>query len=112
MARGERSRFFQISTRQVEVIDVLVRRYGNLDFAKKVRFKTLIKIINKSFEEDNKEKLFRIYLSLLPHMKKQISFDEFYKKHTASNIPKKLDTRSEEEIMRELLAIEKQFQKE
>jgi hypothetical protein len=98
-------RFFQISTRPVEVIDTLVHRYGSLEFTKKLSFKQLIKIINKAFEEENKEKLFRIYLSLLPHMKKQMSFDEFYKKHTTSNIPKKLDIRSEEDIMREILAI-------
>jgi len=82
-----------------------VHRYGSLEFTKKLTFKQTIKIINKSFEEENKEKLFRIYLSLLPHMERQISFNDYYKKHTKVETPKIMDRRNEEEIMAEILAI-------
>lgn len=71
----------------------------------------LIKIINKAYEEENKEKLYLRYIALLPHMTKQISFDTFYKQNTTNETTKKLDKRSEEEIMKEILLIDKQFKK-
>lgn len=88
-----------------------MHRYGSLDFANKVRFKTLTKIINKAFEEKEKEELYHMYLAILPNFDKKtyLTFEQFYTKYRAKPKEKpKLDNRSEEEIMQEILAISKE----
>lgn len=87
-----------------------MHRYGNIDFANKISFKTLIKIIQKAEEEENNDKLYQRYLVELPYMKNDTSFEKYCEKlKVKPNVKAKKDNRSEEEIMKELLAIEQQF---
>lgn len=69
------------------------------------------KLIKKAMEEDTREYAFRIYLASYPNMTKENfkSFNEFWEEIKPKKI--ELDNRSEEEIMLEILEIEKSFEK-
>lgn len=87
-----------------------MHRYGNIDYINKLNIKTVSSLMNKAVEESNKDKLFLMYVNLLPHMKKTVTFEEFYHKYKPDKkTNKKIDKRKEEEIMTELLEIEKKF---
>lgn len=62
-------------------------------------------------EEDTREYAFRIYLASYPNMTKETfkTFNEFYEEIKPKKV--ELDTRSEDEIMQEILEIEKSFEK-
>jgi len=61
-----------------------------------------LKLIVKATEEHEKEKIFRLYLVDRPRMDKQtfMSFSEYYDKLSVKQT--KVDTRSKEEILKEL----------
>ena len=84
-----------------------MHRYGNIDFANKLTIKTFSQIINKAEEENTKEYLYRMYLALLPNFDKKtyMTFNQFYEKHKPKPLPK-LDRRSEDELMDEIMLIE------
>ncbi|MDD3173355.1 MAG: hypothetical protein PHF63_06815 [Herbinix sp.] len=62
-------------------------------------------------EEDTREYSFRIYLAAYANMDKKNfkTFNEFWEEVKPQNIV--IDTRSEDEIMKEILDIEKKFEK-
>lgn len=69
-----------------------------------------LKLIERAREEEMKEYYYRLWLVRYPYydQKNYESFDEFYDKVRPRKI--ELDTRSKEEIMREVLEIEQTFQ--
>lgn len=62
-------------------------------------------------EEDTQEYAFRIYLASYPNMTQENfkTFNEFYEEIKPKKV--ELDTRSKDEIMQEILVIEKSFEK-
>ena len=85
-----------------------MHRYGSYELVNKLSLKELSKLINKAKEEEVREEDYRLYLAVRPHMTKEnyVSFDEFRGRTVASV---KYDTRPKDEIMEELLELEKQF---
>ncbi len=73
--------------------------------------KKSIKLIGKAQEEETKEHAFRIYLASYPNMTKENfkSFNDFWEEIKPKKI--EIDKRSEDEIMKEILEIEKSFKK-
>ena len=51
--------------------------------------------IKQAIENHNEEKLYNTWLTLLPHMKKSMSFEEFKKKHTKPKVQKTNKTTEE-----------------
>lgn len=90
---------------------MLLKRYSNIDYILKLPLKRATKLIKKAQEEETREYAFRIYLAAYPNMDKKNfkSFDNFWEEIKPKRI--KLDNRSEEEIMNEILDIEKSFKK-
>lgn len=70
-----------------------------------------IKFLKKAMDEETKEYSFRIYLAAYPNMTKENfkSFNEFWEEVKPENIV--VDSRSEEEIMQEIIEIENKFVK-
>lgn len=70
-----------------------------------------IKLIEKAQEEETREYAFRIYLAAYPNMGKENfkSFNEFWEEIKPKKV--EVDTRSKEEIMEEIMDIEKSFEK-
>lgn len=71
--------------------------------------KQSMKLIGKAQEEETKEYAFRIYLASYPNMTKENfkSFNDFWEEIKPKKI--EIDKRSEDEIMKEILEIEKSF---
>lgn len=90
---------------------MLLKRYGNIDYVLKLPLKRANKLIAKAMEEETKEHYYSWWLVRYPLYDKQSyeSFDEFYDKIK----PKKIiiDTRPKEELMKELIGIEKSFKR-
>lgn len=70
-----------------------------------------IKLIKKAMEEDTRDYAFHIYLAAYPNMDKKNfkSFNEFWEEAKPQKIV--IDARSEDEIMKEIFAIEEKFEK-
>lgn len=62
-------------------------------------------------EEDTREYAFRIYLAVLPNMTKENkkSFNQFWEEIQPKKV--EFDTRNEDDIMQDILEIEKSFEK-
>ena len=86
---------------------MLLHRYSTIDYILKIPFSQSIKLIEKATEEETREQLFRLYLVDRPNMTRETakSFNQYYDEHIIQNV--KLDTRSQEEIMEDLLSIER-----
>lgn len=71
-----------------------------------------MKLIEKAQEETSRDYALKIYLGMVPRMKKIIPFNEYYE-NVKNSMPKKVkyDTRNKDDIMSELSEIEKSFQK-
>jgi len=83
-----------------------------MEYVLKLPFKKAIKLILKAQEEETKEYAFRLYISDKPRMNKDNykTFNEYWEDIRPKQII--TDTRSEEEIMMELIEIENKFRKE
>lgn len=70
-----------------------------------------LKLITKAREEETKEYYYRFWLVRYPLYDKSSyeTFDEFYDKVRPKNIV--YDTRTKEEIMKEILEVEQSFEK-
>lgn|GEM_PF-3023803 len=90
---------------------MLLKRYGNIEYVLKLPLKRATKLIVKAQEEETKEYYYRWWLVRYPLYDKKTyeSFEEFYDKVKPKKI--KIDNRSEDEIMSEILEIEKYFRK-
>ena len=89
--------------------DLLLKRYGNIDYVLHLPLRRGLKLLVKAQEEDTKEYAFRIYLAKYPNMDKSNfrTFNEFWEEIKPQNVVQ--DTRSKDDIMQELLAVEQKF---
>ena len=103
------AKFYQacISIDADEIIDLLLHRYGNLDYIMQSDIETAWRIIAKAREKDRENRFFLQWVVQLPHMSKEnyISFDAYLDKVTGRNI----DNRPVAECMKEIEEIKKRF---
>ena len=86
---------------EIEMMDLLLRRYHSIDFMNNLTVEGLCKLILKAIEGEKKENYRREWLALLPRMVevgKIIPFEEYYDRATGKSI----DWRPTEEIIAEI----------
>ncbi len=90
-----------------EIIDLLLHRYGNLEYIMQSDIQTAMRIIEKAKEKEKEKRLFLQWVVQLPHMTKEsfVSFDSYVDNVTGRNI----DKRPVYECMAELEEIKKKF---
>lgn len=90
-----------------EIIDLLLHRYGNLDYIMRSDIGTAMRIIDKAREKEKENRFFLQWVVQLPHMTKEnfMSFEAYVDKVTGRNI----DRRSVYECMAEIEEIKKRF---
>ena len=90
-----------------EIIDLLLHRYGNLEYIMQSDIETAERIIAKAREKENENRYFLQWVVQLPNMSKEnfVSFEEYVDKVTGRNI----DTRPVFECMAEIEEIKKKF---
>lgn len=102
-------KFFQTCSGidEEEIIDLLLHRYGNLEYIMQTDIDTAARIIAKAREKEKENRYFLQWVVQLPHMTKEnfISFDGYIDKVTGRNI----DTRPISECMAEIEEIKKMF---
>ena len=103
-------KFFQISSQidAEEIIDLLLHRYGNLEYIMQLDIESAMRIIAKAREKEQENRFFLQWVVQLPHMTKEtyVSFDSYVDKVTGRNI----DKRPVSECMEELEEIKKIFE--
>lgn len=107
---GEVGKFFQTCSGidEEEIIDLLLHRYGNLDYIMRLDIDTAQRVISKAREKEKENRFFLQWVVQLPHMTKEsyVSFDEYFDKVTGRNI----DKRSVADCMAEIEEIKKKFE--
>lgn len=102
-------KFFQTCSRidETEVIDLLLHRYGNLEYIMQSDIETAQRIIEKAREKEKENRFFLQWVVQLPNMTDEnyISFDAYVDRVTGRNI----DMRPVAECMEELEEIKKMF---
>ena len=103
-------KFFLIGSQvdEIELKELLLRRYGQYKFIMEMRFDEFIDFVALAIKNENKDKAYKEYLALLPSLirvGKYMTFDKFYDEITGKN----LDFRPAEEILRESEEIEKRL---
>lgn len=102
-------KFFQTCSRfdETEVIDLLLHRYGNLEYIMQSDIETAEMIIEKAKEKEQENRFFLQWVVQLPNMTEEnyISFDSYVDRVTGRNI----DKRPVHECMAELEEIKKMF---
>lgn len=90
-----------------EIIDLLLHRYGNLEYIMNSDIEHAQRIILKAQEKERENRFFMQWVVQLPHMTKEtfISFDDYVDKVTGRNI----DMRPAYECMQEIEEIKKKF---
>lgn len=90
-----------------EVIDLLLNRYGNLEYIMHLDIITAERIIAKAKEKEKEKRYFMQWVVQLPNMTKEnyISFESYLDKVTGRNI----DNRPVSECMKEIEEIKKKF---
>ena len=90
-----------------EVIDLLLYRYGNLEYIMRLDIGSALRIINKAREKEMENRHFLQWVVQLPHMTEEnyLSFDDYVDRVTGRNI----DQRPVAECMKELEEIKKMF---
>lgn len=103
-------KFFQTcgSIDEEEIIDLLLHRYGNLEYIMQTDIETAERIIAKAREKEKENRYFLQWVVQLPHMTQEtfVSFDAYVDKVTGRNI----DQRPVSECMEELEEIKKIFE--
>jgi hypothetical protein len=76
----------------------------------KLPYRQAFKLINKARKEKNEKRLFRLYAALYPNFDQKtfMSFEEYLQKCRGTTV--KIDNRSREDIMAEIMEIEKKFE--
>ena len=89
------------------MIDLLLHRYGNLEYIMHLDIESAMRIIAKAIEKEKENRYFLQWVVQLPNMTKEtfISFESYVDKVTGRNI----DTRPVSECMAELEEIKKKF---
>lgn len=102
-------RFFRIcaSIDYEEIIDLLLHRYGNLEYIMQSDIQSALRIIAKAKEKEKEDRYFLQWVVQLPNMTKEnyMSFDSYVDKVTGRNI----DKRPVFECMAEIEEIKKKF---
>ena len=102
-------RFFRIcaSIDYEEIIDLLLHRYGNLEYIMQLDIQTALRVIEKAQEKEKENRYFLQWVVQLPNMTKDnyLSFDQYVDRVTGRNI----DTRPVSECMAEIEEIKKKF---
>ena len=102
-------RFFRIcaSIDYEEIIDLLLHRYGNLEYIMQSDIQSALRIIAKAKEKEKEDRYFLQWVVQLPNMTKEnyMPFDSYVDKVTGRNI----DKRPVFECMAELEEIKKKF---
>ena len=90
-----------------EIIDLLLHRYGNLEYIMRLDIGAALRIINKAREKEKENRHFLQWVVQLPHMTEEnyLSFDDYVDRVTGRNI----DKRPVAECMKELEEIKKMF---
>lgn len=91
-----------------EIIDLLLHRYGNLEYIMRLDFEEAARIIAKAKEKEKEQRYFLQWVVQLPHMTQEhfVSFDAYVDRVTGRNI----DTRPVYECMKEINEIKKIFE--
>ena len=91
-----------------EIIDLLLHRYGNLEYIMRLDFEDAARIIDKAKEKEKEQRYFMQWVVQLPNMTKEnfVSFDAYVDRVTGRNI----DTRPIHECMAEINEIKKIFE--
>ena len=102
-------RFFRIcgAIDEEEIIDLLLHRYGNLEYIMHSDIGSALRIIGKAREKEKENRFFLQWVVQLPNMTKEnyISFESYVDKVTGRNI----DQRPIHECMAEIEEIKKKF---
>lgn len=90
-----------------EVIDLLLHRYGNLEYIMQSDIETAERIIAKAREKEKENRIFLQWVVQLPNMTDEnyVSFDSYFDRVTGRNI----DKRPVWECMAEIEEIKKKF---
>lgn len=90
-----------------EIIDLLLHRYGNLEYIMQSDIETALRIIDKAKEKEKENRYFLQWVVQLPNMGKEnfVSFEEYMNRVTGRNI----DKRPVYECMAEIEEIKKKF---
>lgn len=102
-------KFFQTcgSIDEEEIIDLLLHRYGNLEYIMQIDIETAERIIEKAREKEKENRYFLQWVVQLPNMTKEtfVSFESYMDNVTGRNI----DRRPVSECMEEIEEIKKKF---
>lgn len=74
-----------------------------MDYILKLNIHDAYKLFEKAIEEKEKENLYLMYLTDRPYIKNDKGFNSYLKEITKNRKPIKVDTRSKDDIMQELL---------
>ena len=103
-------KFFQTcgSIDEEEIIDLLLHRYGNLEYIMQMDIGSAMRIIDKAREKEQESRYFLQWVVQLPNMTKETykSFESYVEQVTGKNI----DTRPVSECMEEIEEIKKMFE--
>lgn len=93
---------------ETELIDLLLHRYGNLEYIMQLDIDTALNVIEKAREKEKENRYFLQWVIQLPNMTKEnyMSFESYLDKVTGRNI----DMRPVSECMKEIEEIKKKFQ--
>ena len=103
-------RFFRICSTidQEEIIDLLLHRYGSLEYIMQSDIDLSMRIIQKAKDKEQEQRYFMQWVVQLPDMTDEtyISFDNYMDRVTGRNI----DNRPIAECMQEIEEIKKKFE--
>ena len=102
-------KFFQTSSSidEEEIIDLLLHRYGNLEYIMQLDIESALRVIEKAREKEKENRFFLQWVVQLPKMTQEsyVSFESYLDKVTGRNI----DKRPVYECMAEIEEIKKKF---
>lgn len=102
-------KFFQTSSSidEEEIIDLLLHRYGNLEYIMQAEIETALRIIEKAREKEKENRFFLQWIVQLPNMTQEnyMSFEAYLDRATGRNI----DKRPVYECLQEIEEIKKMF---
>ena len=102
-------KFFQTcsSIDEEEIIDLLLHRYGNLEYIMQAEIETALRIIEKAREKEKENRFFLQWIVQLPNMTQEnyMSFEAYLDRVTGRNI----DKRPVYECLQEIEEIKKMF---
>lgn len=103
-------KFFRLSAQidYEELIDLLLHRYGNLEYIMQSDIGTAMRIIDKARKKEKENHIFLQWVVQLPNMTQEnyVSFETYLDRVTGRNI----DTRPVSECMAEIEEIKKLFE--